>query len=118
MSFPGALRRELCVLKLRNDRLGRPPSRICGQEGIRQIYRVGCTPACLENDFDCRIRGTPGTGYEYASPDARERSQRAGGREKLRDRLSPAHLLRLAKACLGCAAAQLAKACHLYELCV
>ena len=26
--------------------------------------------------------------------------------------LSPAHLLRLAKACLGCAAAQLAKACH------
>ena len=38
MSFPGALRRELCVLKLRNDRLGRPPSRIRGQEGIRQIF--------------------------------------------------------------------------------
>ncbi len=30
--------------------------------------------------------------------------------------LSPAHLLRLAKACLGCAAAQLAKACHIVPI--
>ena len=108
MPFPGALRRELCVLKLRNDRLGRPPS-------LRKAYgkypRVAAHRQAWRTSSPCRIRGTPGTGYEYASPDARERSQRAGGREKLRDRLSPAHLLRLAKACLGCAAAQLAKAC-------